>query len=142
MTLIKWVPKKNLINDFDEMLDSIFNDGWNSSMIMNNNVSVDIIENDNKFELTADFPGFDKKDVEISVQEGELRLKANQKSNNDSKKYYWLRERYSRSYDRSFSLPDNIVEEKISAIFKNGSLRVLLPKAKEVKPIVKKIKIS
>ena len=91
--------------------------------------------------LLKDNP-FDKKDVEISVQEGKLRLKANQKSNNDSKKYYWLRERHSRSYDRSFTLPDNIVEEKISAIFKNGSLRVLLPKAKEVKPIVKKIKIS
>ena len=119
MTLVKWVPRHTLINDFDGMLDSIFNDGWNKSIISNNNPSVDIIENENEFELTAD-----------------------QKNNNDSKDAYWLRERYSKTYARSFTLPNNVVEEKINASFKNGSLKVILPKEEEVKPIVKKIKIS
>ena len=142
MTLVKWVPRHTLINDFDSMLDSIFNDGWNKSIISNNNPSVDIIENENEFELTADLPGLDKKDVNLSLQEGVLKLTADQKTNNDSKDAYWLRERYSKTYARSFTLPNNVVEEKINASFKNGSLKVILPKEEEVKPIVKKIKVS
>ena len=142
MTLVKWVPRNTIINDFDSMLDGIFNDGWNRSIISSNNPSVDIIENENEFELTADLPGLDKKDVNLSIQEGVLKLTADQKTNNDSKDAYWLRERYSKTYDRSFTLPNNVVEEKINASFKNGSLKVILPKEEEVKPIVKKIKIS
>ena len=142
MTLVKWVPRNTLINDFDSMLDGIFNDGWNRSIISSNNPSVDIIENENEFELTADLPGLDKKNVNLSIQEGVLKLTADQKTNNDSKDAYWLRERYSKTYDRSFTLPNNVVEEKINASFKNGSLKVILPKEEEVKPIVKKIKIS
>ena len=80
MTLVKWVPRHTLINDFDSMLDSIFNDGWNKSIISNNNPSVDIIENENEFELTADLPGLDKKDVNLSIQEGVLKLTADQKN--------------------------------------------------------------
>ena len=142
MTLVKWVPRNTLINDFDSMLDGIFNDGWNRSIISRNNPSVDIIENENEFELTADLPGLDKKDVNLSLQEGVLKLTADQKTNNDSKDAYWLRERYSKTYNRSFTLPNNVVEEKINASFKNGSLKVILPKEEEVKPIVKKIKVS
>ena len=142
MTLVKWVPRNTLINDFDSMLDGIFNDGWNRSIIRSNNPSVDIIENENEFELTADLPGLDKKNVNLSIQEGVLKLTADQNTNNDSKDAYWLRERYSKTYDRSFTLPNNVVEEKINASFKNGSLKVILPKEEEVKPIVKKIKIS
>jgi len=142
MTLVKWVPRNTLINDFDSMLDGIFNDGWNKSIISSNNPSVDIIENENEFELTADLPGLDKKNVNLSIQEGVLKLTADQNTNNDSKDAYWLRERYSKTYDRSFTLPNNVVEEKINASFKNGSLKVILPKEEEVKPIVKKIKIS
>ena len=84
MTLVKWVPRNTLINDFDSMLDGIFNDGWNRSIINSNNPSVDIIENENEFELTADLPGLDKKDVNLSIQEGVLKLTADQKNNNDS----------------------------------------------------------
>ena len=142
MTLVKWVPRNTLINDFDSMLDGIYNDGRNRSIISSNNPSVDIIENENEFELTADLPGLDKKDVNLSIQEGVLKLTADQNTNNDSKDAYWLRERYSKTYDRSFTLPNNVVEEKINASFKNGSLKVILPKEEEVKPIVKKIKIS
>ena len=43
MTLVKWIPRNSLINDFDNMLDTMFNDGWNRSLIKNNNLSVDII---------------------------------------------------------------------------------------------------
>ena len=142
MTLVKWIPRNSLINDFDNMLDTMFNDGWNRSLIKNNNLSVDIIEKENEFELTADLPGFDKKEINLSIQDKVLSLIANHKSSSDSKESYRLRERNSKSFNRSFTLPENVIEEKINAKFKNGSLKVILPKAEKLKPEIKKIKIS
>ena len=142
MTLVKWIPRNSLINDFDNMLDTMFNDGWNRSLIKNNNLSVDIIEKENEFELTADLPGFDKKEINISIQDKVLSLIANHKSSSDSKESYRLRERNSKSFNRSFTLPENVIEEKINAKFKNGSLKIILPKVEEIEPEIKKIKIS
>ena len=142
MTLVKWIPSKSLINDFDNMLDTMFNDGWNRSLIKNNNLSVDIIEKENEFELTADLPGFDKKEINLSIQDKVLSLIANHKSSSDSKESYRLRERNSKSFNRSFTLPENVIEEKINAKFKNGSLKIILPKVEEIEPEIKKIKIS
>ena len=142
MTLVKWIPSKSLINDFDNMLDTMFNDGWNRSLIKNNNLSVDIIEKENEFELTADLPGFDKKEINLSIQDKVLSLIANHKSSSDSKESYRLRERNSKSFNRSFTLPENVIEEKINAKFKNGSLTIILPKVEKIEPEIKKIKIS
>ena len=142
MTLVKWIPRNSLINDFDNMLDTMFNDGWNRSLIKNNNLSVDIIEKENEFELTADLPGFDKKEINISIQDKVLSLIANHKSSSDSKESYRLRERNSKSFNRSFTLPENVIEEKINAKFKNGSLKIILPKVEKTEPEIKKIKIS
>ena len=142
MTLVKWIPRNSLINDFDNMLDTMFNDGWNRSLIKNNNLSVDIIEKENEFELTADLPGFDKKEINLSIQDKVLSLIANHKSSRDSKESYRLRERNSKSFNRSFTLPENVIEEKINAKFKNGSLKIILPKVEKIEPEIKKIKIS
>tara|TARA_B100000579_G_scaffold326223_1_gene276087 strand:- start:69 stop:497 length:429 start_codon:yes stop_codon:yes gene_type:complete len=142
MTLVKWIPSNSLINDFDNMLDTMFNDGWNRSLIKNNNLSVDIIEKENEFELTADLPGFDKKEINLSIQDKVLSLIANHKSSSDSKESYRLRERNSKSFNRSFTLPENVIEEKINAKFKNGSLKIILPKVEKTEPEIKKIKIS
>ena len=142
MTLVKWIPRNSLFNDFDNMLDTMFNDGWNRSLIKNNNLSVDIIEKENEFELTADLPGFDKKEINLSIQDKVLSLIANHKSSSDSKESYRLRERNSKSFNRSFTLPENVIEEKINAKFKNGSLKIILPKVEKIEPEIKKIKIS
>ena len=142
MTLVKWIPRKSLINDFDNMLDTMFNDGWNGSLIRNNNLSVDIIEKENEFELTADLPGFEKKEINLSIQDKVLSLIANHKSSNDSKESYRLRERNSKSFNRSFTLPENVIDEKINAKFNNGSLKIILPKVEKIEPEIKKIKIS
>ena len=50
MTLIKWNPRNSLYNDFDHMIDSIFNDGWNkASTTQPNSIPVDITENEKKY---------------------------------------------------------------------------------------------
>ena len=144
MTLIKWAPINSINRDFDHMLDRIFNDSWNNNnKIRNNTPSVDIIENEEEFVLTAEFPGFDKKNLNINVEEnGVLNINANSKINKEpNDPLYRIRERNSDSYNRKFNLPENAIVEKINAQFKNGLLTVNIPKAKEIEPESKKIKI-
>ena len=144
MTLIKWTPINSINRDFDHILDRIFNDGWNNNnKIRNNTPSVDIIENEEEFVLTAEFPGFDKKNLNIEVKEnGVLNINANSKINKEpNDPLYRIRERNSDSYNRKFNLPENAIVEKINAQFKNGLLTVNIPKAKEIESESKKIKI-
>ena len=144
MTLIKWTPINSINRDFDHMLDRIFNDGWNNNnKIRNNTPSVDIIENEEEFVLTADIPGFDKKNLDIEVEEnGVLNINANPKINKEpNDPLYRIRERNSDSYNRKFNLPENAIVEKINAQFNNGLLTVNIPKAKEIESKSKKIKI-
>ena len=145
MTLVKWTPTRSLITDFDRMMDNIFNDGWNvMPSYRSHSPAVDIAEDEKEFTLTADFPGFTKKDVGIEVNDGVLTLKANREIDNESNDdgFYRIRERRYGSFSRSFTLPENVLEDNINAKFKNGSLTVSLPKAEEVKPEVRQIKIS
>tara|TARA_B100000315_G_C14502645_1_gene553067 strand:+ start:737 stop:1228 length:492 start_codon:yes stop_codon:yes gene_type:complete len=145
MTLVKWTPNSSLITDFDRMMDNIFNDGWNvMPSYRSHSPAVDIAEDEKEFTLTADFPGFTKKDVGIEVNDGVLTLKANREIDNESNDdgFYRIRERRYGSFSRSFTLPENVLEDNINAKFKNGSLTVSLPKAEEVKPEVRQIKIS
>ena len=116
---------------------------YNPNKIRNNTPSVDIIENEEEFVLTAEFPGFDKKNLNIEVEEnGVLNINANSKINKEpNDPLYRIRERNSDSYNRKFNLPENAIVEKINAQFKNGLLTVNIPKAKEIEPESKKIKI-
>ena len=142
MTLIKWKPKQLSINEFDQMINNIFNDGWNfNSQNTSQLPAVDIAENNDKFILSADFPGFEKKDINLSIEDGVLRLSAT-KDDGHSDVNYTLKERESVKMERSFTLPESILEKKIDAKFKNGMLQINIPKAEEVKPDVQKIKIS
>ena len=142
MTLIKWTPVKTINSDFDLMLDRIFNDGWNN--YQQKKLSVDVIENKKEFILITDLPGFDKKNVNIEIEENRtLIISANSKINEESNnEFYRIRERNDGSYYRKFDLPENVVINKINAQFNNGALIIKLPKAKEVKSENRKIKIS
>ena len=144
MTLIKWAPVNSIVSDFDLMLEKIFNDGWNNNHIQKNKPSVDVIEKDKEFVLTTDLPGFDKKNVNIEIEENRaLSITANSKINKESNdEFYRIRERNDGSYYRKFDLPENVVINKINAQFNNGALIIKLPKAKEVKSENRKIKIS
>ena len=142
MTLIKWKPRQLSINEFDQMINNIFNDGWNLNTHRANHLpAVDIVEDKDKFVLSADFPGFDKKNINLSIEDGVLKLSAMQ-NDEQSETSYTIKERQSTNIERSFTLPESILEGKISAKYKNGTLQVSIPKAEEVKHEVNKIKIN
>jgi HSP20 family protein len=105
--------------------------------------AIDLIERDDAFEMTADMPGLDEKDVEVKVANGVLTVKGQkQQEKEEKKKDFHLRERRFNSYERSIRVPETVEPEKIEASFKNGVLKVVLPKTLEARKSVKKVEVK
>ena len=107
--------------------------------------AVDIAEKDNAFEITADLPGMDEKNVEVQVVNGNLTIKGEkkeEKEEKEEKKDFYLHEHHFGSFERSFSIPDGVDADKIEANFKKGVLTVTLPKKPEAQKPAKKIDVK
>ncbi|MFA5602246.1 MAG: Hsp20/alpha crystallin family protein [Bacilli bacterium] len=107
-------------------LEDVFDDFLTSRET--NNLKCDIYEKNNKYYIEMDTPGFGKEDLNIECDNGYLTIiisKADEK--NDEEKNYIRRERYTKEYKRSFYI-GNVENENIKAEFKNGSLKIEIPK--------------
>lgn len=105
--------------------------------------AIDITETDKAYEITAELPGSDEKNVEVKVANGVLTIKGEkQEEKEEKKKDYYLRERNYGSFERSFQVPDGVDTDKIEANFKKGVLTVTLPKKPEVQAAAKKIDVK
>lgn len=147
MRLVKWYPNNHrAVNPFYGM-NRFFNtslDNW-----MNDDVeytwkpSVDISEDDNSYIVSADLPGLTKKEISINVKDNLLTITGERKSAKKDKddSYYRMERRYG-TFSRSFHLPDEVLEEKITASFKNGVLTIDIPKAEVTKPKEIEIKVA
>lgn len=120
---------------FDLFNEPFFNDGfptlnnWGASSF-----KVDVKDNGTAYELTADLPGMKKEDIALHYENNYLTISAGKNETQETKDdqgNYIRRERVSGSMSRSFYI-DNIDEAKVTAEFKDGVLRVDLPKATEV----------
>ncbi len=95
------------------------------------------------FLITAELPGLDKSDIEITVNDGRLEIKGVQETKEEEKgKGYIKREYYSSKYYRCFSLPENIDEDKIEASLDKGILKITLPKIEVPEKEKKKIEVK
>ena len=105
--------------------------------------NVDIKESDKAVTLTAELPGIDEKDVDLSVRDGMLTLKGEKKYEHEEEKedIHMVERRYG-SFQRSFRLPDTVNADKIDAKFDKGVLRVVMPKTAQAASPVKKIAIG
>lgn len=93
--------------------------------------NLDIAELKDKYEIKAELPGMDEKDINLSLEDGVLTIsgeKKNESKEEEKDKGYYLRECSYGSFSRSVRLPDNIAEDKISAKFDKGVLTVDMPK--------------
>jgi HSP20 family protein len=105
--------------------------------------AIDLVERDNAFELTAEMPGLDEKNIEVNVANGVLTVKGQKEEDKVEKKEdFHLRERRFGSFVRSVLLPETVDAEKIEASFKNGVLKVTLPKKPEAQKPTKKIEVK
>jgi len=103
--------------------------------------NADITENEDEYQIMMDIPGMDKNDIKITIQDGRVSVTGERKAEEKEEKADFVRqERYYGSFFRSFKLPEKVKEEDIEASFKDGVLKLLIPKAEVVKP--KSIKVS
>ena len=127
------IPRKR--NNFD-LFDEMFNDPFftrGESKLM----KTDIKEKGDKYLLEVDLPGYEKEDIKIEMEDGYLTIHASTNKNieeNDKESKYVHKERYVGECSRSFYVGEDISEEDIKASFKNGTLKLELPK-KEAKSI-------
>ena len=145
MKLINWTPRPvSLFDDMDKMVKTVFNNSQYSPMTSEYWVpAVDIKEDDTSFILSADIPGLKKSDINLFVENNILKISGSRDFNNenDNSEYHY-QERTHGSFHRSFKLPISVVEENISATFRNGILTVVLPKNEEAQPKQRTIKIK
>jgi HSP20 family protein len=104
---------------------------------------MEITESPTEMIASAELPGIDRKDVEISVDDDMLTIsgeKSEEKASEEKKYHVW--ERSYGSFRRSFSLPRGVDASKINAEFKNGVLKVHMPKTNEAQAKGRKIEIA
>jgi HSP20 family protein len=97
--------------------------------------AVDIFDNDANIVIKAELPGIDKKDIAIDVKDRVLTLKGERVSDNDVKEdHFYRRERTYGKFERSFTLPAHVKTDDIKADYKDGVLRIDIPKPEAQQP--------
>ena len=144
---------------FDDLQKNFFDDmywpfGWRRrrplSLVIREDEPIfrtplaNITEDEKFYNITAELPGLDKGDIEITIQDNNLEIKGELKEEKKEEKEGELirREYHSSSYYRAFSLPENIDADKIEANLDKGLLTVKLPKVEPPEPFKKKIEIK
>jgi len=149
-----WRPFQALRNEIDQIFDDFGSGFWNRPFrslarlerALSKSISspaVDVAENDKAYEITAELPGLDEKNIDIKLDKGGLTIKGEKREETEEKKKdYYVSERRYGAFERYFALPDGINADKIEATFKNGVLKVLLPKTEEAQKPAKTINVK
>lgn len=123
---------------WSENLDQFFNDfrtadGAGETALLS--PAIDVAENESALTVTAELPGLERRDIDLSVKDGVLMLRGEKKVEEESKdrKFHRIERRYGSFY-RALALPDTVDPDGVEAAFKNGVLTVTLPKRPETKP--------
>ncbi len=105
--------------------------------------SLDVSETKNDFVVMAELPGMDLKDIDVSLTDGMLTIRGEKRQEKEEKEgNYRLIGRSYGTFSRSVSLPRDVKNDKVSASYKDGVLRVVLPKSEEAKKKEIKIKVE
>ena len=104
---------------------------------------VDVSETDAEYEVKAELPGLEEKDVEVLLDRNMLTLKGEKRAEREEKdKDYHLTERSFGSFRRTIPLPMEVDQDKVAASFKNGVLTIKLPKAEQARTQAKRVRIK
>ena len=140
MNIIRYNPNDYVPSSFSSLIDRFFND----SMVRNGgsefSPKVDIIENENSYEVHLAVPGANKDDFKVEVNDNYLTVSGERKFTNEKKeKNYHAVETQYGSFSRSFTLPENVDGTKINAKYNNGILELVIPKdeKKVTKQVIK-----
>lgn len=131
-------------------LKNMYNDEFCGGRAESHHQKVNVIENENDFQLDLIAPGYKKEEIKVTIDENELTISSIEekessktKDSDDKQKPKYLRKEFSkRSFSRTFKLPENVEAEKIEASHKNGILSIKLPKRVKVEIPVKEIEVK
>ncbi len=139
MAIVRWDPFREF-GSMRNQIDRLFDDWQRGGQEREGSTyswspNVDIYEDKNEVTLSAELPGLEDKDVNISVEDNTLTLSGEKKISKEKKADNYHRvESFYGSFARSFSLPANVDRDKIKANMDKGVLHVVLPKKEEAKP--------
>ena len=146
MAIVRWDPFRDL-NLLQDRMNRLFEDAgrtWRTdepAATTTWSPSVDIFETEGEIVVKAELPGMDRKDIQLNLENNVLSLRGERKFTKETKDENYHRiERSYGVFSRSFSIPATVDEEKIRADYKDGVLRIMLPKKEQAKP--KQIKIA
>jgi HSP20 family protein len=154
MAIVRWNPMRDMMSmerEFNKIFNSLerkfsFGNGNGENEEFENAIwmpMTDIVEDDNQYYLNIDLPGIKKEDVKINYSNGQLNISGERKQENmeNNAKFHRVERSYGKYY-RSFALPQKIKENEINAEFKDGQLKISIPKSEEVKPKQLEIKVK
>ncbi|MCB1120199.1 MAG: Hsp20/alpha crystallin family protein [Verrucomicrobiae bacterium] len=113
----------NAPSPFSPAFNSIFE--WEPSM---RRPAIDLYEDDGNYYVQAELPGFDRKEIEVELEQNRLVLKGARKVKEGDKKS-------EITFNRAVTIPDSVLADKVSAKYDNGVLTVTIPKAETAKPL-------
>lgn len=142
--LTRWDPFSEMRTTMDRLFDEGFPRPWRlipNSTEYEATFPIEVSETDEALEVKASLPGVKPEEVEVTVANDVLTVKATHKEETEDKKRdYYRREIRYGSFHRALSLPVSVDSEKAEAKFENGILRLTLPKAEAIRP--KQIKVG
>ena len=152
-----WTPFEALRREVDRLFEdfrpmgwrlpfgrpSAYEMAWPRTEMFRVAPAMDLVEKDGGYEITAELPGMDEKNVEVKLSNGNLTIRGEKKEEREEdKKDYHLSERRYGSFQRMFRVPEGVDAGRIEASFRNGVLTVTLPKSAEAKASEKKISVK
>lgn len=138
-------PAERSAMPMDELIRHFFGKDFGGIMARRGDFmpSFEVTETAEKIAVTAELPGMAEKDVELTIDEGVLRVKGEKRNERtEEEKGYHISERCYGSFERAFALPDGLDLDKVTAVFKDGVLTVTLPKDETKRETVRKIDIK
>ena len=141
MNLVRWNPYGEMTS-MKNRINRMFSDPFWFPRRMDDdadigmwNPAVDLYEQDDHFVIKAELPGVDKKDISIDLKDRVLTLSGERSYENEAKEEnYYRRERSFGKFQRAFTLPADVDSDKIKAEFRDGLLRIEVPKPEHQKP--------
>jgi HSP20 family protein len=157
-TLQPWRPFESLRREVDRLFDDFSGGIWRSPFGRSffdigpfrraeagfgAVPAVDVTQTDKGYEITAELPGMEEKDIDVKLSNGILTIRGEKRDEKEEKKQnYYMRERSFGSFERSFQVPEDVDVSKIGASFNKGVLTLTLPKSAEAQKAEKKIEVK
>jgi HSP20 family protein len=146
--LARWEPFREFATLQDRMnrlFRESYNDAGRDDSLTTSNFApaVDVYEDEHQVTLKIEVPGIDEKDIDVRVENNTLTVQGERKIDREEKEENYRRvERQYGSFTRTFTLPQTVDTDNVSASYDKGVLKISLPKKAEAKPKQIKVNVS